>query len=89
LRHYWVVFKLSITVFITVVLLLYMETFRGMADVAADPALALASVRNPSPIIHAVLALIVLIVATVLAVYKPKGMTRYGWRKHHEQRTPP
>ncbi len=82
-------FKLSITVFITVVLLLYTETFRVMADVAADPALALASVRNPSPIIHAVLALIVLIVATVLAVYKPKGMTRYGWRKHHEQRTPP
>lgn len=84
-RHYWVVFKLSITVFITIVLLIYMETFRVMAEVAADPALALASVRNPSPIIHAVLALIVLIVATVLAVYKPKGMTRYGWRKHHEQ----
>lgn len=88
-RHYWVLFKLSITVFITIVLLIYMETFRVMAGVAADPVLALASVRNPSPIIHAALALIVLLVATVLAVYKPQGMTRYGWRKHHEQRTPP
>ena len=22
--------------------------------------------------------------AIVLAVYKPRGMTQYGWRKHHE-----
>jgi hypothetical protein len=88
-RHYWVLFKLAITVFITLVLLIYMETFRVMAGVAADPAVALAAVRNPSPVIHAALALFVLLVATVLAVYKPPGMTRYGWRKHHEQRPPP
>jgi hypothetical protein len=30
------------------------------------------------------LALLVLLVATVLAVYKPRGVTRYGWRKQHE-----
>ncbi|MGG1556145.1 hypothetical protein [Paenibacillus ferrarius] len=31
-------------------------------------------------------ALLVLLVATTLAVYKPRGLTRYGWRKQHEQR---
>jgi hypothetical protein len=29
----------------------------------------------------------VLLVILVLNVYKPRGMTRYGWRKQHEQRT--
>jgi hypothetical protein len=33
-------------------------------------------------------ALLVVLVATVLTVYKPRGMTRYGRRKQHEQREP-
>jgi hypothetical protein len=33
-RHYWVLFKLLITVVATIVLLTYMETFRSMADPA-------------------------------------------------------
>jgi len=86
-RHYWVLFKLLITVLATIVLLLYMETFSFMAGVAADPSADLGVVRNASPRLHAALALLVLLVATVLAVYKPRGMTRYGWRKQHEQRT--
>ncbi len=89
IRHYWVLFKLLITVFVTIVLLIYMETFGVMAGVAADPSADLALVRNASPTLHAALALLVLLVATVLAVYKPRGMTRYGWRKQHEQRTQP
>lgn len=83
-RHYWVLFKLLITVFATLVLLMYMETFRFMARVAADPRINLDSVRNVSPLLHSVLALLVLGVATVLAVYKPRGVTRYGWRKQRE-----
>ena len=84
-RHYWVVFKLLLTVFATFVLLIYMETFRVMARVAADPAADLAIVRNPSPRFHAVLALVVLLVTTVLAIYKPRGLTPYGWRKQRER----
>jgi uncharacterized membrane protein len=84
-RHYWVLFKLLITVFITIVVLLYSQTFSFMAGMAADPTTDLAMVRNSSPALHAVLALLVLLVATVLAVYKPQGVTRYGWRKQHEQ----
>jgi hypothetical protein len=82
-RHYWVLFKLLINLFATVVLLMYMETFRVIAAVAADPSADLGVVRNPSPVLHAVLALLLVAVATVLGVYKPRGMTRYGWRKQH------
>jgi hypothetical protein len=85
-RQYWVVLKLGITVFATVILLIYMGTFRQMAGVAADPVLDLAVVRNASPIVHAILALILLLAATVLGVYKPFGMTAYGRRKYDEQR---
>jgi hypothetical protein len=80
-RHYWVVLKLLITAFSTVILLIYMGTFRQMAGVAADPVVELGLVRNPSPMVHAILALVLLVIATVLAIYKPFGMTPYASRK--------
>jgi hypothetical protein len=80
-RHYWVVFKLLIALFATMVLLIYMGTFRLMAGLANDPGVDLAMVRNASPALHAVLAILLLLVATVLAVYKPRGTTPYGRRK--------
>lgn len=86
IRHYWVVFKLVITLFSTVILLIYMGTFRQMAGLAADPVVELGLVRNPSPLVHATLALILLVGATVLAIYKPFGMTPYGSRKVAERR---
>jgi hypothetical protein len=85
-RHVWVVLKLGITVFATVILVIYMGTFRQMAGVAADSVVDLTAVRNASPIVHAILALILLLAATVLGVYKPFGMTDYGRRKYKEQR---
>lgn len=85
LRHYWVLFKLLLTVIATVVLLFYMETFGSMADVAADPNAHLATVRSASPGVHAGLALLVLLAATILAVFKPRGLTGYGQRKQREQ----
>lgn len=84
-RHYWVVLKLLITAFATVILLIYMGTFRQMAGVAADPVVNLEVVRNASPMVHSILALILLIAATVLGVYKPFGMTAYGRRKYEQQ----
>src|SRR5919106_1040959 len=54
-RHYWVLFKLLINIVATIVLLTYMETFRAMAGVAADPRAELDVVRNPSPTLHAAL----------------------------------
>jgi hypothetical protein len=77
-RYYWVVLKLGITVFGTVILLIYMGTFRQMAEVAADPVLDVEVVRNASPIVHAILALVLLLTATALSVYKPFGTIAYG-----------
>ncbi|MGH3695763.1 MAG: DUF2269 domain-containing protein [Pseudonocardiaceae bacterium] len=87
-RHYWVLFKLLITVVATIVLLIYMETFSMMARMAADPTLPTADIRalGTSPRFHAILAGLLLLVATALAVYKPKGMTRYGQRQQRAQR---
>src|SRR3989442_15618963 len=45
-RHYWVLFKLLIAVFVTIILLIYMETFNVMARVAADQSADLAVGRN-------------------------------------------
>lgn len=74
-RHDWVVAKLVLTMFATVILLIYMGTFRQMAGVAADPVVGLDAVKNVSPLIHGVLAFVVLTIATVLGVYKPGGRT--------------
>ena len=85
-RHYWVLFKLLINVVTTGVLLLYLPTFAVMAAAAADPSAALGAVRNPSPVIHAGGALMLLLVAAALSVSKPRGLTRYGWRRQQEDR---
>jgi uncharacterized membrane protein len=85
-RHYWVLFKLLINVVATSILLVYTQTLSSVADSAADSSAGLGTVRNASPLLHAVLALVLLVVATTLAVYKPRGMTRYGRRKQDEQR---
>ena len=71
-RHYWVVAKVVINVFAVVVLLMYMQTLAHLADSAE---------RSGSPALHAGAALVLLVVATVLGMYKPRGLTRYGWRK--------
>ena len=84
-RHYWVLGKLLLTVIGTIVLLLYTQTVGHIADIAATTE-SIADLRElgTSPVLHAGAALVVLLIATVLAVYKPRGMTRYGWRKQHE-----
>jgi uncharacterized membrane protein len=89
-RHYWVLFKLAINLVATIVLLLYMQTLASLADAAAATTLSsneLRGLSNPSPTLHAAAALLLLLVATALAIYKPRGMTRYGQRRQHRQQT--
>jgi hypothetical protein len=85
-RHYWVLFKLVINIGAVVVLLMYMQTLRYLAGIAADTSIGdLSPLRSPSVVLHSVLAALLLLVATVLAVYKPRGLTPYGWRRQQEQ----
>ena len=85
-RHYWVLFKLVINVIATIVLLMYTETLSLFALVAAETSSDLSLLGTPSVMIHAGSALLLLLVATTLSVYKPLGMTRYGQRKQYEKR---
>jgi hypothetical protein len=83
-RHYWVVFKLLINLFATLVMLMYMQTLDELARTAAAQPFSsgdLGELRNPSPLLHSILALLLLLVAATLAVFKPRGMTPYGQRK--------
>ena len=86
-RHYWVLFKLLINVFANIVLLMYMPTLDHFAGIAADTTLSagdLQMLRDPSAVLHSSLALVLLLVATVLGLYKPRGLTPYGRRKQRE-----
>jgi hypothetical protein len=84
-RHYWVIAKLVLTTLATVVLLAHTQPIGLLAHAAAHGTLGadLHSVRVQL-LVDAAAALFVLLVATVLAIYKPRGLTRYGWRKQHE-----
>jgi hypothetical protein len=85
-RHYWVLFKLLINVSATIVLLLYTQTVGLLAGLAADPGIDLDELRGPTFVLHSGAALVLLLAATVLAVYKPRGLTRYGRRKQELRR---
>ena len=85
-RHYWVVFKLLINVGATVVLLMYTQTVGFFAGLAAEPTAGLGELRGPTFVLHSSAALVLLLAATVLAVYKPRGLTPYGRRKQLELR---
>jgi hypothetical protein len=79
LRHYWVVVKLVMNVLATGVLLLYTQTLAQLADAARATTDATASgLRTPSPVVHAAAAVVLLLVALVLSVYKPRGETGRG-----------
>jgi hypothetical protein len=84
-RHYWTLFSLVLTILATVVLLLHMPTVSFFAGVAVKTDSAdVGGLRGE--LLHAGVGLLVLLVIQVLNVYKPRGMTPYGWRKQQEQR---
>ena len=84
-RHYWVLITFVLTVFATVILLLHMPTVSSLADVAREADGATLGGLG-GDLLHAGGGLLVLLVITVLNVYKPRGLTPYGWRKQHERR---
>jgi hypothetical protein len=64
-RHYWVLISFLLTII-----------------AAADPKTSSEDLSAlGSTLIHSVGGPAVLLVILVLNVYKPRGMTRYGWRK--------
>jgi hypothetical protein len=84
-RHYWVLISLALTILCTVVLVLHMPTVSVTAELARN--VDGADLRAlGGDLFHPAVGLLVLLAVTVLNVYKPAGVTPYGWRKQHEQR---
>lgn len=86
-RHYWVLISLLLTIIATIVLLVETQTISYFADTAADPTTSREDLRSlGSTLLHSIGGTVVLVVILVLNVYKPRGITRYGWRKQYGQR---
>jgi hypothetical protein len=84
IRHYWIIYKLALTLFATTILLMNTQKVAVLAQTArvAEGADVLGL---EGQLVHASLGMLALLAATVLGVFKPKGVTRHGWRKLHER----
>jgi hypothetical protein len=90
-RHYWVLVKLLLTTFATIVLLAKMPLIGYAARRAAETTSSSVDLHTVGIqlAVHATGGMLVLLVITTLSVYKPWGLTRYGQRKQQERRDEP
>jgi hypothetical protein len=85
LRHYWVLISLGLTILCTVVLIVHMPSVSAAASVARQ-ADAAGLRRLGTDLFHPAVGFLVLLAIAVLNVYKPAGVTPYGWRKQRAPR---
>ena len=85
-RHYWVLISLVLTIFCTIILLLHMPSVSTKAAMLRATDSADHSGMG-GDLVHPGIGLLVLVVIAILNVYKPQGVTPYGWRKQQERRT--
>ncbi|GHP01154.1 hypothetical protein KSF_112010 [Reticulibacter mediterranei] len=85
-RYYWVLLKLVITIGATFLLMVHTQAIDLLADIAAKT-----TVLSVYPygmqlkmVVTSGATVVVLIMLTGLAVYKPRGMTPYGQRKQRQ-----
>ena len=83
-RHYWVTISLAFTAVAFVILVLHLPAVADKAALASDPETDVT--RLGGDLFHSVGGLVLLLVPLVLNIYKPRGMTRYGWRRSEERR---
>lgn len=85
-RHYWVLIKLLITVFATIVLMIHTRPVGHMARMAAEMEVSGGDLLGAriQLVVASGAAVLALLVTTALSIYKPRGLTRYGWRRLHE-----
>jgi hypothetical protein len=83
LRHYWVIFKLLINSFSLPILFLHRGIIRRVAAAAMISGLSQADLYQDRVqlAVAAVASLGALVSATLLSIYKPKGLAVFGWRR--------
>jgi hypothetical protein len=85
-RHYWVLLKLLMTILATLVLLQEAQVVSALSETATsipDPR------ALPGTLLHSIGALVILLVIAVLAIFKPRGVTRYGGRMQRKRSEAP
>lgn len=82
-RHYWVVVSFLLTVVAAVVLVLHLPSVSSTAARARGASDEILFTLG-GDLFHAALALVLLLAVQALNVYKPQGVTPYGWRKQRE-----
>ena len=86
-RHWWVLISLALTVVALLVLWSEAGLIKSVGDLAADPRVADSQLLAvPGTLPHSIGGLPVLLVIQALNVYKPQGLTPYGWRKQQAER---
>jgi hypothetical protein len=80
-EHYWALISFVLTALSTVVLVSHMPDVSAAADMVRQTDGAEVHGSGRGDLLHAGGGLLVLLVITTLNVYKPRGMTRYGWRR--------
>jgi hypothetical protein len=82
LRYYWVVVKLVLTALSLAILLVHAQPIGALAAAAAAGAIDHADIGTRRQLAAAAAAAIVaILLMTILSIYKPRGMTRYGSRQ--------
>jgi hypothetical protein len=85
-RYYWVSISFVLTVFSTVILLLHMPSVTASAELAQHAEGAALEALG-GDLGHPGIGLVILLVVQVLNIYKPPGLTRYGWRRQQAERS--
>ena len=85
-RHYWITAKFLITIVATLLLLVHTRPIGILAGAAREAATVMAKYRGLQIQLvgDAVAAIALLLIATILSVYKPWGLTAHGQRKQAE-----
>ena len=84
-RHYWVLVSLLGTALATGILLAHLPDVSSTAErVRRAPSADVASLG--SDLFHSVLGVALLLGLLVLNIVKPRGVTRYGWRREQQAR---
>jgi hypothetical protein len=86
-RHWWVLISLVLTIVAALVLLSEAGVVTRVAAIAADPTTSDGDLLAlPPTLLHSAGGSVVLVVVQFLNVFKPQGVTPYGWRKQQEER---
>ncbi len=87
LRHYWVLIKLVITTLATAILMIHMRPIGHVARLAAEAGLSSTAERGLriQIVADAAMALLALLAATTLSVFKPRGLTSLGRRRQAQR----